>query len=85
MFYTDGQAYFSREYALRLVDRVGGGDSFAAGIIYGVSEGFDPQRTIDFAVAASCLKQTIEKDFNLSSLADVYTLMDGNGSGRVVR
>lgn len=85
MLYTDGKAYFSKEYMIHLVDRVGGGDSFGAGLIYGLYNNYDPQKTIEFAVAASCLKQTMEQDFNLSTVSDVVRLMEGDGSGRVQR
>lgn len=85
MLYQDGKAYCSREYLIHLVDRVGGGDSFSAGLIYAMLQDYSPQDAIEFAVAASCLKQTIEKDFNLSSVNDVHKLMQGDGSGRVQR
>ena len=85
MLYSDGQAYFSRSYSIHIVDRVGGGDSFGAGLIYSLISGYDSQRAIDFAVAASCLKHTIEHDFHLVSTAEVEALASGNGSGRVQR
>ena len=85
MLYENNKAYFSKEYHIKLVDRVGGGDSFAGALIYALHSGFIPQKAIEFAAAASCLKQTIEYDFNISSLEDVTTLMNGNGSGRVQR
>ena len=85
MLYTGGECYFSRKYAIRIVDRVGGGDSFGAGLIYGMISGYDPQKTIEFAVAASCLKHTIEGDYNLVSVAEVEALAGGSGSGRVQR
>ena len=85
MLYADGEAYFSKKYAVHIVDRVGGGDSFGAGLIYGLMNGFDSQKTIEFAVAASCLKHTIETDFNYVSVDEVTTLMKGDGSGRVQR
>lgn len=85
MFYTDGQAYFSKKYAIHIVDRVGGGDSFGAGLIYSLEKGFTPEKTIEFAVAASCLKHSIEGDFNMVSVKEVETLAGGNGSGRVQR
>lgn len=85
MLWQNDKAYFSNEYMIHLVDRVGGGDSFSAGLIYAVQSGFDPQESIEFAVAASCLKQTIEQDFNLSNVNDVRVLMNGDGSGRVQR
>lgn len=85
LLYKDGKAYFSKEYRIHIVDRVGGGDSFGAGLIYGIINGFDEQKTIEYAAAASCLKQTIELDVNLSKPADILSLMGGDGSGRVQR
>ena len=85
MLYADGEAYFSKKYAVHIVDRVGGGDSFGAGLIYGLMNGYDAQKTIEFAVAASCLKHSIETDFNYVSVDEVTTLMKGDGSGRVQR
>ena len=78
-------ASFSTTYRIHLVDRIGGGDSFGGGLIYALGNGFDNQKAIDFAVAASCLKQTIEHDFNLISVKEVENLMGGNASGRVQR
>ncbi|MCL2175887.1 MAG: sugar kinase [Treponema sp.] len=77
--------YFSKKYAVHIVDRVGGGDSFGAGLIYANLQGMPPQETIDFAVAASCLKHTIEGDYNLVSVDEVKKLASGNASGRVQR
>ena len=85
MLYADGQAYFSPTYRIRIVDRVGGGDSFGGALIYAVSSGYAPQDAINFAVAASCLKHTIEHDFNLVTVAEVKSLASGNASGRVQR
>ena len=85
LLYTGGQPYFSRTYAIHIVDRVGGGDSFAAGLLYGKMKGFDPQKTVEYAAAASCLKHSIEHDFNLSTVEEVTKLMEGDGSGRVQR
>lgn len=85
MLYTDGVAYFSREYAVHLVDRVGGGDSFGAGLIYAYGHGFDAQKSIEYAVAASCLKQTMEWDVNLATEKEIMALVDGDASGRVQR
>jgi len=85
MLYTDGKAYFSPSYRIHIVDRVGGGDSFGGGLIYATLAGKNPQDTINFAVAASCLKHTIEYDFNLMSVAEVESLAAGNASGRVQR
>lgn len=85
MLYTDGQAYFSKNYLIHIVDRVGGGDSFGGGLIHALLSGRDAQSAIEFAVAASCLKQTIEHDYNLVSEKEVLALAGGNASGRVQR
>ena len=85
MLYTGGEFYDSKSYSIRLWDRVGGGDSFGAGLIYAMSENYAPQDVINFAVAASCLKQTLQGDFNRVSVAEVRNLMGGDGSGRVQR
>ncbi|MDR3193697.1 MAG: sugar kinase [Tannerella sp.] len=79
--------YRSRRYDItHIVDRVGGGDSFMGGLIYGlVTYPSDPQRALDFAVAASCLKHTVYGDFNAVSVAEVENLLKGDGSGRVSR
>lgn len=79
------KAVFSTEYKLHIVDRVGGGDSFGGGLIYALATGRGPQTSIDFAVAASALKHSIEHDFNLVSVAEVEALAAGNGTGRVQR
>ena len=76
---------FSNEYDIWIVDRVGGGDSFGGGLIFSLASGFEDKKAIEFAAAASCLKHTIEHDFNLVSVKEVETLMNGNGSGRVQR
>ncbi len=85
MFYTGGEAYFSKKYAVHIVDRVGGGDSFGGGLIYSLVSGFDAQQTIEFAVAASCLKHSVEGDYNLVSVDEVKKLAGGDASGRVQR
>lgn len=77
--------YRSRRYDIRLVDRVGGGDSFAGGLIYGLLTKPSTQDALEFAVAASCMKQTIPGDFNLVSADEVEKLATGSGSGRVER
>ena len=79
------KAFFSKEYDLHIVDRVGGGDSFGGGLIYALTTNRKPQAAIDFAVAASALKHSIEHDFNHMSVAEVETLVSGNGTGRVQR
>lgn len=79
------KAVFSTEYKLHIVDRVGGGDSFGGGLVYALATGKGAQAAIDFAVAASTLKHSIEHDFNLVSVAEVEALAAGNGTGRVQR
>jgi 2-dehydro-3-deoxygluconokinase len=75
----------SQHYSVRLVDRIGGGDSFAAGLIYGLVTGRAQADALRFAVAASALKQTIPGDFNRVSVAEVDALAKGDASGRVQR
>lgn len=75
----------SQRYIVRLVDRIGGGDSFAAGLIHGFVNGRDLEATLKFAVAASALKQTIPGDFNRVSVSEVERLVAGDASGRVQR
>ena len=77
--------YHSDKYNLQIVDRVGGGDSFSAGIIYSIINNKSGQQIIDFAVAASCLKHSIEGDFNRTTVDEVNNLLKNGGSGRVVR
>ena len=78
-------ACLSKNYLIKIVDRVGGGDSFGGGLIYALSQGYSTEDAINFAVAASCLKHTIEHDFNEVKVEEVLALMKGNGSGRVQR
>ena len=85
MLYSDGKSFFSPKYRVHIVDRVGGGDSFGGGLIYSLLSDFDNQNAINFAAAASCLKHSIEQDYNLVSVAEVETLAAGNASGRVQR
>lgn len=83
----DGKKLFSsRTYDITdIVDRVGGGDSFGGGLIYGLLTYGDDQKALDFATAASCLKHTVSGDYNRVTVAEVEGLMKGNGSGRVSR
>jgi 2-dehydro-3-deoxygluconokinase len=85
MLYDGHEFYQSRHYDIHIVDRVGGGDSFGAGLIYGFLSGMGPQGSLEFAAAASALKQTIEGDFNMVGAKEVKTLMGGDASGRVQR
>lgn len=82
---AENDTYFSKQYDVRIVDRVGGGDSFGAGLIYGLYSGMKDKDALEFAVAASCLKHSIEGDFNRVSVDEVKTLAEGDGSGRVQR
>ncbi len=85
MLYTNGEAVFSKKYAMHIVDRVGGGDSFGGGLIYSLLNGYEPQKAIEFAVAASCLKHSVEGDYNMVSVDEVEKLAGGDASGRVQR
>jgi 2-dehydro-3-deoxygluconokinase len=86
MLYDSRQHHLSRSYEINpIVDRVGGGDSFTAGLIYGLVNQRDPQACVEFAAAASCLKHSIPGDFNLISLEEVEALLAGDASGRVQR
>ena len=85
MLYDGTDCYFSKQYLMHIVDRVGGGDSFGGGLIYACLNEMAPQDTIEFAVAASCLKHSIEGDFNQVSVDEVQKLAGGDASGRVQR
>lgn len=84
---NDGKNFYvSKKYEIRsIVDRVGGGDSFAGGLLYGLNHYEDRQQALEFAVAASCLKHSILGDFNRAGVSDVEKLMGGDGTGRVQR
>lgn len=78
--------YVSSKYEIRdIIDRVGGGDSFAGGLIYGINHYDDKREALEFAVAASCLKHSVIGDFNRVSVSDVEKLVEGDGTGRVQR
>ena len=85
MLYDGKEYYFSKNYLIHIVDRVGGGDSFGGGLIYALTHDYSCQDAIEFAVAASCLKHTIEGDYNMVSVDEVLKLAKGDGSGRVQR
>ena len=85
MLYTDGKAHFSKSYNMHIVDRVGGGDSFGGGLIYAYMMDYAPQDILEFAVAASCLKHSVEGDYNMMSVDEVTALAGGDGTGRVQR
>ncbi|MDR3281735.1 MAG: sugar kinase, partial [Endomicrobium sp.] len=85
MLYDGTNFFFSKEYVLHIVDRVGGGDSFGAGLVYSLIKEYSGQEAIEFAVAASCLKHSIEGDYNQISLDEIKKLVGGDASGRVQR
>lgn len=76
---------FSSKYDLHIIDRVGEGDSFGGGLIYSILSGKDTQKAIEFAVAASALKHSIEGDYNMVTVDEVEKLAGGDGSGRIQR
>jgi len=85
MLYDGKDFFLSQKYNLHIVDRVGGGDSFGAGLIHSLVNGKEPQDALEFAVAASAMKHTIPGDFNLVTEAEVNNVAGGNTSGRVQR
>lgn len=85
MVYTKEKAYYAPTYKLHIVDRVGGGDAFSAGLIHSILMNYDPLKAVQFATAASALKHSISGDFNRVTIAEVEALMKGDGSGRVQR
>ena len=85
MLYVANRPFFAKKYRMHIVDRVGGGDSFGAGLIYALWSDFGAQDAIEFAVAASCLKHSIEGDYNMVTKDEVLALARGNASGRVQR
>lgn len=85
MLYNGQDYFFSKSYPVHIVDRVGGGDSFGAGLIYGLLTGKSDSESLEFAVAASCLKHSIEGDYNMVSVSEVEKLATGDGTGRVQR
>ena len=86
MLFDGKDYYFSKEYMIHIVDRVGGGDSFGGGLIYGMLNfADDKQKIIEYAVGASCLKHAVEGDYNMVSVDEVLKLIEGDGSGRVQR
>ncbi len=83
--YTADDFAESRTYSMRIVDRVGGGDAFAAGLIYAMTHGYDLQKAVDFAVAAAVLKHSIEGDVAYLTVDEIEQLAGGDGTGRVQR
>lgn len=85
MLYENDAASFSKSYLIHIVDRVGGGDSFGGALIYALRNGYSQEKAIEFAAAASCLKHSVEFDFNQVTVDEVTALMNGDASGRVKR
>ena len=85
LLYDGKDFYSSKKYKITLVDRLGGGDAFSAGLIYSLLTKKTLQYAVDFATAASALKQTIVGDFNISTLEEIERLVEGDGTGRVLR
>ena len=85
LVYGNGEMYKTREYNIRIVDRVGTGDSFASGFIYGLITGMAMKDAAEFGAAAAALKHTIPGDFNHAMVSDIETLVGGDGSGKVQR
>lgn len=85
LLYDGTTCHFSRSYDIHIVDRVGGGDAFAAGLIYSLLTGSAPADAVEFAVAASCLKHSVVGDFNMVTVDEVESLLKEGGSGRVQR
>lgn len=85
MIYTEGKAYYSKEYYMHILDYIGAGDAYCAGIIYSLINNFDPQKAVEFANAASCLKHTVSGDFNLVTVDEVMRLAFGSTGNEVLR
>ena len=85
LYYDGSDFFFSREHEMFIVDRLGGGDSFCAGLIYSILKNESSQRVVEFASAASCLKHSVEGDFNMVTVEEVERLAHGDASGRIQR
>ncbi len=85
LLYDGSSGFISRRYCLNIVDRIGGGDAFAAGVIFGLMTGWDAQHTVEFAAAAGALKHSVEGDVLVAGLGEVEALANGDSSGRVRR
>ena len=85
LVYNGSEYYHTKQYEVRIIDRVGSGDSFASGFIYGLISGMTMANAAEFGVAASALKHTIPGDLNHATLSEVMELVNGDGSGRVQR
>lgn len=85
MIISKDSTYKAKDYSINIVDRVGAGDSFSGMLIYAMTKGYSMQDSIEYATAASCLKQTIQNDFNHTLLSEVESLVKGNSAGRIMR
>lgn len=85
MIYTEGKAYYSKEYFMHILDYIGAGDAYCAGIIYSLINDFEPQKTVEFANAASCLKHTVSGDYNLVTADEVMRLAFAEAGNEVQR
>ena len=85
MVYTDGRAYYSKPYYMDILDYIGAGDAYCAGLIYAYIQNYEPQKMVEFANAASCLKHTVSGDFNLVTADEVYRLAFSESGNEVQR
>lgn len=85
MIYTEGKAYYSKEYYMHILDYIGAGDAFCAGLIYSYINHFDPQKAVEFSNAASCLKHTVSGDYNLVTVQEVNNLAFSDSGNEVQR
>ena len=85
MIYTEGKAYYSKEYFMHILDYIGAGDAYCAGLIYSLINHFDPQKAVEFSNAASCLKHTVSGDYNLVTVDEVMKLAFSAAGNEVQR
>ena len=83
MIYTEGKAYYSKEFFMHILDYIGAGDAYCAGLIYSLINNFDPQKAVEFANAASCLKHTVSGDYNLVTVDEVMKLAFSDAGNEV--
>ena len=85
MIYTEGKAYYSQEFFMNILDYIGAGDAYCAGIIYSLINDFAPQKAVEFSNAASCLKHTVSGDYNLVTVDEVMKLAFSDAGNEVQR
>ena len=85
MIYTEGKAYYSKEFFMHILDYIGAGDAYCAGLIYSLINNFDRQKAVEFANAASCLKHTVSGDYNLVTVDEVMKLAFSDAGNEVQR